>query len=160
MDALTHGASAYPGTAGGFPNVGGMKFTIVTTTDDEGETVFKEVRDVIIGDKPVDLKATYTLATNDFLAGGGDGFEMFEGRDPVGYYGLMLDIFANEIRELSKGGAFDYVADERLKVIADTDLEEMEDITPTGETTVYMIAGSLMMLAAVAMLLSRRKLMA
>ncbi|MDY0119410.1 MAG: 5'-nucleotidase C-terminal domain-containing protein [Clostridia bacterium] len=158
VDALTHGAGAYPGTAGGFPNVAGMKFTIVTTKNSEGETVFKEVRDVLIGGKPVDLKATYTLATNDFLAGGGDGFVMFEGRDPVGYYGLMLDIFANEIRELSKGGAFDYVAEQRLKIVADTDLEDMEDITPTGETTLYLLAGSLMLLMSAALLLSRRKI--
>ena len=35
---------------------------------------------VMIGGKPLDPAATYTLATNDYMAGGGDGYIALEGR--------------------------------------------------------------------------------
>ncbi len=36
-----------------------------------------------VGDKPRDLKKTYTLVTTNFIAGGGDQYAMFKGRPNV-----------------------------------------------------------------------------
>ncbi len=58
---------------GGFMHVAGLKVVI------EG----KEVKEVTVGDEPLDPDRVYLVATNNFLLQGGDGYEVFkEGKDP------------------------------------------------------------------------------
>lgn len=153
IDALAHGSKAYPGTAGGFPHVAGMSFTIVTTGEGEEET-FVRVENVLVGGKPIDPKAYYTLATNDFLAIGGDGYDMFAGAEQVTLLGLMMDYFADEVRELSKDGPFTVEADGRLSFKS----VELEEGVPTGESMTYLLLGGLMIGLAIALAAGRRKL--
>ncbi len=68
-DALENGVSKLEDGAGRFAHVSGMKVE-VDATKPAGE----RISSVIVGDKPLDDTATYKLATNDFLLGGGDGF--------------------------------------------------------------------------------------
>ncbi|HHX19771.1 MAG TPA: LPXTG cell wall anchor domain-containing protein [Clostridiaceae bacterium] len=112
IDALAFGAKSYPELAGGFPHVAGMTYTILT--DAEGK--FSKIGEVKVGGEPIDPAKTYTLATNDFLASGGDGYDMFGGKEQVTLLGLMLDIFVDEIKALSKEGAFTVEKDGRLIV--------------------------------------------
>ncbi len=112
IDALAFGAKSYPEPAGGFPHVAGMTYTILT--DAEGK--FSKIGEVKVGGELIDPAKTYTLATNDFLASGGDGYEMFGGKEQVTLLGLMLDIFVDEIKALSKEGAFTVEKDGRLIV--------------------------------------------
>lgn len=153
VDALTHGAGAYPGTAGGFPHVAGMSYVIVTQGIGEDEK-FVKVDDVKVGGDPIDLKASYTLATNDFLAAGGDGYTMFADAEEVSLLGLMLDFFAEELGELSKDGPFTYGTDGRITV---KQLGEMEPTIPTGESMTYVMVGTGTIMLAVAALVIARK---
>ncbi len=53
------------------------------------------VSDVEIGGVAIDPAATYRIVTNNFLAGGGDGFPAFAGGTNVYFGGLDIDAFAN-----------------------------------------------------------------
>ena len=142
IDALTVGAGAYPGTAGGFPHVAGMSYVIVTTGQGDKET-FVRVDDVKVAGKPIDPKAYYTLATNDYLADGGDGYTMLKGPEQLTLLGLMMDIFADEVRSLSEDGPFTYGTEGRITV-KNVEIEEVV----TGETTVYLLAGGFFLATA------------
>ncbi len=79
--ALENGISqiyAGGGSGGRFPQVAGLKFSA-----DLSKPVGSRVTDVQIGNaktgfKPLDKNATYRIVTNDFMAGGGDGYAMFK----------------------------------------------------------------------------------
>lgn len=67
--ALEQGFALAQNLTGAFPQVSGM-----TIRADVSRPVGKRLVQVKIGDNKLDDKATYTLATNDFLARGGDGY--------------------------------------------------------------------------------------
>ena len=69
---LENGFSALPRAAGRFPQVSGLHVTV-----DPSRPVQQRVVSVTIGDRPLDDGKIYKLATNDFLARGGDGYEAF-----------------------------------------------------------------------------------
>ncbi len=71
-DALEWGLSGIGTKEGRFPQVSGITFTY----SPERETG-KRVRTVTVTGKPLDLSRQYTVATNDFLAAGGDGYQVF-----------------------------------------------------------------------------------
>ena len=88
LDALENGAKNAPGESGGFLQVSGLTYTIDTTvpssivTDEQGAFISVDgdyrVKDVMVGDKPLDVTATYTLASHDYmLLNAGDGMTMF-----------------------------------------------------------------------------------
>ncbi|MGE5702971.1 MAG: bifunctional metallophosphatase/5'-nucleotidase [Clostridia bacterium] len=68
--ALENGVSKVEEEAGRFPQISGMSFTY-----DRTKPAGERVLEVKIGDAPLDLKKTYKVATNDFIAVGGDGYE-------------------------------------------------------------------------------------
>lgn len=71
--ALENGVSDVANAAGRFPQVSGLTFT-ADLTKPPGQ----RVDGIMIGDKPLDPAAHYTLATNDYMAGGGDGYVALE----------------------------------------------------------------------------------
>jgi 2',3'-cyclic-nucleotide 2'-phosphodiesterase (5'-nucleotidase family) len=71
-DALEHGVSAVEFGAGRFPQVSGLGFKYVRSAP-----VGSRVREILVGGKPLDPAKTYTVATIDFLAAGGDGYKAF-----------------------------------------------------------------------------------
>lgn len=71
LAALEHGTSDYPATKGAFPQVSGATYTL-----DLNEEVGRRVKNVKIGGEDLDLEKTYKLATNDFMAAGGDEYTM------------------------------------------------------------------------------------
>lgn len=94
VDALEHGVGAYPETAGKFPQVSGMTFRF-DPKQEPGQRVF----DVKIGGQDLDPAKTYTLATNDFMAIGGDGYEMFKEAVILEEHALLSEVLAAFIRE-------------------------------------------------------------
>ena len=89
LDALEWGASEVPEENGGFLQVSGMTYEIdsnieSTCTKDENEMFTgvsgeRRVKNVMIGDEPVDSEKTYTLVSNNYtLFKHGDGFTMFD----------------------------------------------------------------------------------
>lgn len=70
--ALEHGVSKVEEGAGRFPSTSGIAMTWSRSAA-PGE----RVKSVAVNGKPLDPAATYTVATNDFLAKGGDGYTVF-----------------------------------------------------------------------------------
>ena len=88
LEVLEASTFCTPEAIGGFPQVSGIEFTVDTTKDyDQGDeypgtTYFapKTINRVTIktvGGKDFDPAATYTIATNDFMASGGDTYYRF-----------------------------------------------------------------------------------
>jgi len=71
--ALENGVSQVETGAGRFPQISGMSFTY-----DPSKKPGDRVLEVKIGGQPLDLNKTYRVATNDFIAAGGDGYESFK----------------------------------------------------------------------------------
>ncbi|HOS68679.1 MAG TPA: 5'-nucleotidase C-terminal domain-containing protein [Bacillota bacterium] len=70
--ALEHGVSQYPAPNGGFPHVAGIRFAF-----DPAAAAGSRITKAEIGGKALDPNAEYLLATNDFMAVGGDNYTMF-----------------------------------------------------------------------------------
>ena len=101
LDALEMGCSALPGEFGGFQQVSGLTYEIDMNVDssvelDEngmfvGVTAERRVKNVYVGDEPLDPEKTYTLASHNYmLKNGGDGFNMFV-NDELILEDIMLD---------------------------------------------------------------------
>jgi len=71
-EALEHGVSAIEREEGRFPQVSGLMFTYSPSANPDSR-----VNEVIISGKPLDPDKEYSVATNDFLAAGGDGYKAF-----------------------------------------------------------------------------------
>jgi 2',3'-cyclic-nucleotide 2'-phosphodiesterase (5'-nucleotidase family) len=71
-EALEHGVSGLEEPAGRFPQVSGISFTYSRSAP-----VGSRVKKVLIQGHPLDPEKEYTVATNDFLAAGGDGYTSF-----------------------------------------------------------------------------------
>lgn len=69
--AIENGLRSLPDAAGRFPQVSGM-----TIEADSSRPAGERVRSIKVGGQPLDEAKTYTVATNDFLARGGDGYDM------------------------------------------------------------------------------------
>jgi 2',3'-cyclic-nucleotide 2'-phosphodiesterase (5'-nucleotidase family) len=72
-EVLEHGVSEAGGHGGKFPQVSGVMF-VYQTASPSGRRVLK----VEISGRPLEPERTYTVATNDFLAAGGDGYAVFK----------------------------------------------------------------------------------
>lgn len=97
VKALEHGVSIYPEVNGGFPQVSGITFTI-----DPSKEAGKRVSNVKIGGKPIDLKAEYLLATNDFIIAGGDGYTMLADFPVANEFGSMEEIIIEYLQEIGE----------------------------------------------------------
>lgn len=86
-DALEVGVAKYPEANGAFSHVAGMRYTF-----DPSKEVGSRVVEVLVGGKPLDLKATYKLATNDFIAAGGDNYTMFAECKSLGEFSALDEI--------------------------------------------------------------------
>ena len=76
MDILEHGIarSREDNEPGRFPQVSGLKFTF-----DASRLPGQRITQASVNGNPLDPKATYTIATSDFLVSrGGDGYTMFK----------------------------------------------------------------------------------
>ena len=79
-DALENGVDAYPELNGKFPQVSGIQYTF-----DASKPAGERIVSVTMADgTPLDLNAWYTLACNDFMCGGGDGYTMLNVLNPDG----------------------------------------------------------------------------
>ena len=88
LDALELGVSALPNESGGFLHVSGMSFSVdmnvESTVKRDNDNLFesvegeRRVKDVMIGEEPLDPEKTYTLASHNYLLKDcGDGYTMF-----------------------------------------------------------------------------------
>ncbi|MFZ3138749.1 MAG: 5'-nucleotidase C-terminal domain-containing protein [Thermodesulfovibrionales bacterium] len=71
-EALEHGVSAVEEGAGRFPQVSGLGFTYSISAK-----AGSRIKDIFIAGKLIEENREYIVATNDFLAAGGDGYKAF-----------------------------------------------------------------------------------
>ena len=84
---IENGISAYPESNGAYCHMGGLVFSF-----DETKPAGSRVSEVLVDGKAIDLNAKYSLATNDFLAAGGDKYEMLKGLKVLAEFGTLDDI--------------------------------------------------------------------
>ena len=72
LETLEYGTRLAPEVCAGFPQVSGLKFEVNIDAQ-----VPDRVHNVMINGIRLHPDSTYTVATNDFMAVGGDGFTMF-----------------------------------------------------------------------------------
>ena len=90
LAVLQRGADLEPGSGGKLQTFG------LTYTIDAGKVRIDKIRD-----QPFDLGKIYSVATNDFLAAGGDGYKVFKEKGGNLYNSgpLPSDLLINYIRE-------------------------------------------------------------
>ena len=115
IEALENGVSDVENGAGRFPQVAGLKYTY-TLSKPAGE----RISDVMVGSgdsfQPIDESATYTIVTNNYVRGGGDGYTTFaEGENAYDFGPPLEEVLADYIAKL--GGEYKPFTDGRITVI-------------------------------------------
>jgi 5'-nucleotidase/UDP-sugar diphosphatase len=107
---LEHGLSDLTGSTGQFPQISGMRLRYNSALP-----AGRRITEIRVKEKPLEPEAWYTLATNDFLAAGGDGYAVFTrilaGRQgyPTKSHRVVFFESGREIRELVVG----YIKDKK-----------------------------------------------
>lgn len=73
-EALENGVSEIEKGAGRFPQVSGLTFVV-----DKAKAAGDRVSDIMANGAALDPAKNYSVATNDYMAGGGDGYSVFKG---------------------------------------------------------------------------------
>ncbi|MEG0767736.1 MAG: 5'-nucleotidase C-terminal domain-containing protein, partial [Clostridia bacterium] len=105
-DALEFGLQKYPDQNGGFPHVAGLTYQF-----DPSKEVGSRLVEVLVGGEALDESKSYVLATNDFMAAGGDGYVMFKDA-PIQYEFGGLDEML--VAYLQKTGEVSTAVDGRI----------------------------------------------
>lgn len=116
IEALENGVSDVENGAGRFAQVAGLKYSF-----DLKQPAGSRVSDVLVkgeGDSwvPIDEEATYTIVTNNYVRGGGDGFGTFaEGDNPYDFGPPLEEVVADYIAK--QGGTYTPYTDGRITEI-------------------------------------------
>ncbi|MBF8984042.1 5'-nucleotidase C-terminal domain-containing protein [Lutibacter sp. B2] len=97
LKALEHGTDTYPEAKGAFPHVAGLTYKI-----DENKPVGNRIVDVVANGEPLDLQKIYLVATNDFMAAGGDNYTMFKDAKIVNEYPALDEGLVAYIQKLGE----------------------------------------------------------
>ncbi len=97
--ALENGVSQFESEAGRFPQVGGLRYSFDPTQEVGARIVSVDVKNAVGGYDPIDLGTVYKLASNDFMRGGGDGYDVFANNaiDPYDAGAVLADAVADYI---------------------------------------------------------------
>jgi 5'-nucleotidase / UDP-sugar diphosphatase len=95
------------GASGRFPQVGGMRFSFDPTQPEGSRIVGAEVLNADGSFSAIDPAATYSVASNDFLRRGGDGYNVFADNAINAYdFGRPLDeVFSDYLATLGDVGS-------------------------------------------------------
>lgn len=85
IEALEHSVRLLPEQNGGFLQVSGITFEVDPTAVPGGRVI-----NVQVGGEKLAMSRYYTVATNDFLAAGGDGYDAFQNAKLVAETGIVL----------------------------------------------------------------------
>ncbi|GAB4310689.1 MAG: hypothetical protein Kow0097_12270 [Candidatus Bipolaricaulota bacterium] len=98
LAALENGVSQVENVAGRFPHVAGLRFTWNPSKPAGQRIVTAEIW-TEIGFQPLQARERYTVVTNDFLARGGDGYEVFRAAEGAVVLGFVdYEVLAEYIR--------------------------------------------------------------
>lgn len=91
LSLLENGVSLSPAADGRFPQVSGLTFRF-----DSAQPAGSRVFDVKVNGEALDAEKTYSMATSDYIADGGDGYPV-EGLSVTGGYGALEEILTSYI---------------------------------------------------------------
>ncbi|NLW41299.1 MAG: LysM peptidoglycan-binding domain-containing protein [Tissierellia bacterium] len=132
LNALEHGVDTYPELAGKFPHVAGMTYKI-----DPSKEAGNRIVELLVDGEPIELDKSYTLATNDFMAVGGDGYTMFEDAPIVGEFEGLDEAL---IKYIEKIGVVEYEVEGRITAIEEVPAEEVvEETEEVGVADTYIV---------------------
>jgi len=106
LAAVENGVAVYPDTFGGFPQVSGMTFKV-----DPNKPAGQRVVELKVQGQAVVKDRVYKIATNDFMAAGGDKYVSFLNAELLGEYEALEEIISDYITEL---GEVDIKAEGRI----------------------------------------------
>lgn len=135
LEILEASTFCTPTPVGGFPQVAGVEYTIdVSKEYDQGDlypgTTYYAPKSInrvsiqTVGGEEFDPEATYTIATNDFLAAGGDTWNVLKDLDAE--HNKSIEVFLDEALE-------EYIATELKGEVTDKYAEPAGRITIVGE---------------------------
>jgi 5'-nucleotidase / UDP-sugar diphosphatase len=110
--ALENGVSQLEKGAGRFPQVSGLTFTMDPTAP-----AGSRVSEVMVAGTPLDADTVYTVAVNDYILGGGDGYDALGGGKIV-TDGPTSSLVANDVMAyVEKIGTVKPAVEGRIKVL-------------------------------------------
>lgn len=113
--ALENGLTDYPAPKGAFPHVAGIKFTF-----DPAKPAMQRVTSVTFNGKPLDPNAYYSVATNDFMAAGGDQYVSLGISAQTGQYAALDEALIEYLKTVN---ASTVVVENRVNVVQPTPVE-------------------------------------
>lgn len=131
LEALELGVSAYPEPLGGFLQVAGITFSF-----DPSKPAGSRVVEAKINGEILDPEAEYLIATNDFMAVGGDGYTMLKDFAVVNEYGSMEEILMEYLEEI---GDVNVQTEDRITVHVPEEPEEEEPVENESEYETYQV---------------------
>lgn len=128
-DALENGVAAYPETNGKFPQVSGIRYTF-----DGAKPAGERLQAVTLEDgTPLEMEKWYTLACNDFMCGGGDGYTMLNVLNPDGEAG------SETASQDLPGCRLVYRTNEYYRTVISQYIQEQKDIAPALEGRITIL---------------------
>lgn len=114
LAALENGVGRVEEGAGRFPQVSGLSFTYDATAP-----AGSRVTEVMIGGAALDPDALYTVATNDYMLGGGDGYGMLGGGRVIVDKGNG-NLMANDVMDyVAQMGNFNVAVEGRINKLGE-----------------------------------------
>ncbi|MEN8078304.1 choice-of-anchor I family protein [Clostridioides difficile] len=125
--ALEHGMVE---GAGSFTHFAGMVVETIKKTDSDG-VIKHKILSVKVNGNDIDVNKEYTIATNDFMAVGGDGYTMFSNYPTLNEYSALDESLIKYIEKVGSEGIISVDKEERLVVKTSDDIipgeEESDD---------------------------------
>lgn len=112
LAALENGVSQVEKGAGRFPQVSGLTFVY-----DPKAEAGKRVSEVMVAGAPLEADKLYTVAVNDYMLGGGDGYAALGGGKLINDTGAGALVANVVMAQVEKAGSVKPVVEGRIKVL-------------------------------------------
>lgn len=145
IKALENGVTDYPAAKGAFPHVAGISFTF-----DPEKPAMERVTSVTFNGMPLDPDKYYSVATNDFMAAGGDEYTSLGASAQTGEYAALDEALIKYLEVVDPAtvqvegrvNLYDPNATEE-PVVTPTEPTPVEP-TPTEEMTYTVVSGDVL----------------
>ncbi|RDU37564.1 multifunctional 2',3'-cyclic-nucleotide 2'-phosphodiesterase/5'-nucleotidase/3'-nucleotidase [Neobacillus piezotolerans] len=126
---IENGVDSYPEPKGAFPHIGGMSFAIDVTRE-KGD----RVHSLKVNGKPMEMDKEYLVATNDFMAAGGDEYTSFKDSPIVNEFPALDEALMNYI---GKRGVLNRKVEGRIVAKTVEEVKKEEELLNRPVPVVY-----------------------
>ena len=149
IEVLEASTFSTPISIGAFPQVSGIEFTIDTSVDYKEGEAFPDstyygpaapgsrIKNVKVNGKAIELDKIYTIATNDFLAAGGDTYYLLKSLESHNTYIALEDALVNYTIDVLDGVISGDIYGEsagRITISEEFILDKEEEVDETEDT--------------------------